>query len=149
MRSPAARALIALGALAAVIVLFVVFGGGDDDSTPSTTSATQTTQGPTGTTTSTDETPPPPRPKVDRIVIRNAKPVGGVKELSYENGDRVRFRVSSDTADEVHLHGYDISKELPAGGSVLFSFPASIEGVFEIELEQRAVPIAELRVNPK
>ena len=45
--------------------------------------------------------------------------------------------MTSDVADEIHVHGYDLKKDVPAGGSVRFSFPASIEGVFEIELEGR------------
>jgi hypothetical protein len=74
--------------------------------------------------------------------------VGGVRRLEYDSGDRVRFLVRSDVADEVHVHGYDVSKDVAAGGTVIFSFPADIEGVFEVELEQRHQQIAELRVNP-
>jgi hypothetical protein len=74
--------------------------------------------------------------------------VGGVEELEFDKGDQVRFVVRSDVADEVHVHGYDKTEDVPAGGSVRFSFPADIEGVFEIELEGRGEPIAELRVNP-
>jgi hypothetical protein len=54
----------------------------------------------------------------------------------------------SDVEDEVHVHGYDVSKEVAAGGTAKFSFPAEITGVFEVELEQTAVPIANLQVNP-
>ena len=46
------------------------------------------------------------------------------------------------------MHGYDLKKDVPAGGSVRFSFPADIEGVFEIELEEREEQIAELRGQP-
>jgi len=56
--------------------------------------------------------------------------------------------VRSDVADEIHVHGYDKKEDVPAGGSVRFSFPADIEGVFEVELEDRAEQIGELRVNP-
>jgi hypothetical protein len=35
-----------------------------------------------------------------------------------------------------------------AGGSVSFDFPATIEGVFEAELEGRREQILELTVNP-
>ncbi len=44
----------------------------------------------------------------------------------------MRFRVESDVADEIHVHGFDITKEVAAGGSASFSFPADIEGVFEV-----------------
>ena len=40
-------------------------------------------------------------------------------------------------------------KEIPeAGGTVTFAFPATIEGIFEAELEDRGEQIVELTVNP-
>lgn len=83
-----------------------------------------------------------------KIVIKNGEPVGGVQELEYSAGDQIRFEVDSDVADEIHVHGYDLMKDVPAGGSVSLSFPAEIEGIFEVELEGRREQIAELRVNP-
>lgn len=82
------------------------------------------------------------------IVVREGEPVGGVAELEYDAGEEVRFAVRSDTAEEIHVHGYDLSKDVPAGGTVRFAFPAEIEGIFEIELEELGVQIAELQVNP-
>ena len=83
-----------------------------------------------------------------KIVVKSGEPVGGVQELEYSAGDRIRFEVDSDVADEIHIHGYDLMKDVPAGGSVSFSFPAEIEGIFEVELEELGEQIAELRVNP-
>ena len=85
---------------------------------------------------------------VPAITVKNGEPVGGVQELEYSAGDQVRFKVDSDVADEIHVHGYDLMKDVPAGGSVSFSFPAEIEGIFEVELEGLKEQIAELRVNP-
>jgi hypothetical protein len=86
--------------------------------------------------------------KVPTIVVENGKPVGGIRTLTYNEGDRVHFRVFSDIAEEVHVHGYDLMKDVKAGGTVSFDFPATIEGVFEAELEGRKEQIIELRVNP-
>ncbi len=86
--------------------------------------------------------------KVTTIVIKHGKPVGGIAELTYNEGEQVRFKVDSDVSDEVHMHGYDIMKDVKAGGSVSFDFPATIEGVFEAELEGRKEQILELTVNP-
>lgn len=86
--------------------------------------------------------------KVPANVVRDGEPVGGVAELEYSAGDQVRFEVTSDVADEVHVHGYDLLQVVPAGGTVSFDFPAEIEGIFEVELEQRQTQIAELTVNP-
>ena len=85
---------------------------------------------------------------VPTIVIRNGEPVGGIQQLEYNAGDEVHFRVQSDVADEVHVHGYDLMQDVPAGGAVEFEFPADIEGIFEAELEGRQEQILELRVNP-
>jgi ABC-type glycerol-3-phosphate transport system substrate-binding protein len=107
---------------------------------------------------STAATPPPPATDAAEettaekpaatIIVRDGEPVGGVRELEYGAGDQIEFTVRSDVADEIHVHGYDLSKDVKAGGSVSFSFPAEIEGIFEVELEERGVQIAELRVNP-
>jgi len=88
------------------------------------------------------------QPSIETIVVRNGEPVGGIAELEYDAGEQVRFRVSSDEADEVHVHGYDIGEEVPAGGTATISFLADIEGIFEIELHGSEKQIAELRVNP-
>jgi len=86
--------------------------------------------------------------KVPTIVIKNGKPVGGIRDLAYNKGERIRFKVDSDVSDEVHVHGYDIMADVKAGHAIGFDFPASIEGVFEVELESRKEQIIELTVNP-
>jgi hypothetical protein len=144
MRSPLARGLVALGAVAALVILFVVLSGGDDNGGGGTASTTQT-QPATGASGATGA---PAEPATKRIVIAGGKPRGGVQRLEYKKGDRIQFTVTSDVGDEIHVHGYDLKKDVPAGGTVRFSFPASIEGVFEVELEGRKEQIAELRVNP-
>lgn len=97
-------------------------------------------------TTTTEQTTA--KATVPTIVVRGAKPVGGVRGLEYSSGDTIRFRVRSDVADEIHVHGYDLMKDVEAGGTVSFDFPADIEGVFEVEMEDRGAQLAELRVNP-
>jgi hypothetical protein len=147
MHSNGARALVALGAIAVVVVLFVVLSGGDDDSgsEQAAETATTTTAEPSGSATGAE---PKPEPSVERIVVRGGEPKGGIKELTYAKGDRVRLEVSSDVDEEVHVHGYDLMEDVSAGGTAKFSFPADIEGVFEIELEDSGVQLAQLTVKP-
>jgi hypothetical protein len=123
VNSNTTRALVGAALVVVAIVLLIVLksGGGE-------TSAT--TKG------------------VTTIVVKNGKPVGGIAQLTYNRGERVRFKVDSDVSDEVHMHGYDIMKDVSAGGSVSFDFPATIEGIFEAELEGRKEQILELTVNP-
>ena len=81
-------------------------------------------------------------------MVEGGEPAGGVQELTFTEGDEIRFRVESDVADEVHLHGYDVSEDVEAGGTAEFDVPATLTGVFEVELEQRVVPLAEITVEP-
>ncbi|HWP32432.1 MAG TPA: hypothetical protein VNL97_01665 [Solirubrobacterales bacterium] len=125
MNSNATRA--ALGALTIIVavVLLIVLKGNDSASKTANSSG-----------------------EVPTIVVENGQPVGGVRDLTYNKGEQIRFKVDSDVSDEVHVHGYDIMEDVKAGGSVSFDFPATIEGVFEAELEDREEQIVELTVNP-
>jgi hypothetical protein len=133
------KALAVLLALVASLALAAC--GGDDETT---TTAATTTSGNERATTQEESK----KPAIPAIVVRNGEPVGGVQELEYSAGDEIRFRVSSNEADEVHVHGYDVEEEIPAGGSATVAFPADIEGIFEVELHEGEAQIAELRVNP-
>jgi hypothetical protein len=82
------------------------------------------------------------------VVVKDAKPVGGIKELTYNKGDTVDLTVRSDTADEVHFHGYDFHKDVAKGGSVHFHFKATIDGKFIVELENHKQTLAEVTVEP-
>jgi hypothetical protein len=82
------------------------------------------------------------------IVVTGGKPAGGVKSLHVKQGGIVKLTVQSDTADEVHLHGYDIHKDVAKGGSVSFDFVAKDAGKFEIELEAAKQQLASLLVEP-
>jgi hypothetical protein len=88
--------------------------------------------------------------KVPTIVVdKEGHPVGGIQDLNYHKGDQIHFKVEVPFEEEVHLHGYDIPKEVPkGGGTVTYDLPATLEGVFEAELEDRKEQIIELTVEP-
>ena len=148
--------------IAAVIVLaggFVLARGSDDDGGSEQTTAaddgTETSEGTGGaeapattTQTQTQEQAPPP-PRVESIRIRDGRPASGnARTLQFESGDTVRLRFSSNTAAEVHIHGYDKTVEVPAGGTARTSFKASAEGIFEIEDHHSEALLAKLEVRP-
>lgn len=81
-------------------------------------------------------------------VNKAGEPVGGIVDLTYKKGDQIQFKVHSEVADEVHVHGYDLMKDVPAGGTITYDFPATIEGVFEAEMEEQKEQIIQLTVEP-
>jgi hypothetical protein len=124
--------------------------GGDDGDAAAldTTTTTETTITETTTTqTTTETTPPPAGPTEIRIVVVNGAPKGGIVRENVDKGDRVVLIVRSDVADHVHLHGYDIMRDVAPGRPARLPFKATIPGRFEVELEDRGVPIADISVS--
>ena len=125
-------------------------GGDDGDAAATdttTTSESTTTETTTTETTTTETTPPPAGPTEIRIVVVNGAPKGGIVRENVEKGDRVVLIVRSDVADHVHLHGYDIKRDVAPGQPARLPFKATIPGRFEVELEDRGVPIADISVS--
>jgi hypothetical protein len=81
-------------------------------------------------------------------VNKAGEPVGGITDLTYKKGDQIQFKVHSEVAGEVHVHGYDLMKDVTAGGTITYDFPATIEGVFEAEMEEQKEQIIQLTVEP-
>jgi FtsP/CotA-like multicopper oxidase with cupredoxin domain len=140
---------LAVAGVAVAVVLFIVLSGGDESDSDSTTATARNTTTTTGGTTTTTV------PKAPRVVFRNGAPVGGVQEIEVDKGDPVRIDVTSDVPAELHVHGYEITKEVAAGKTARLGFGASIEGVFEVELHLHAgadagseAQVAELKVTP-
>ena len=120
-------------AIAVAVAAFVILKPAGDDagqssSSPSTetTSARSTTPG-SGNATTAEQ------PATQRVVIKGGKPDGGVRSLKFEQGTQVRFEVSADSAQTLHLHGYEIEGHAMPGKPAVFKFRARNEGAFELE----------------
>jgi hypothetical protein len=143
------RIALALGAVAVAVVLFLVLRPeGDGDEAATTESAATTAETEPGTTTQPATTTAPAEPEPVRVVFRDGRVRGGVQTFSFEQGDRVRLIVRADVADHVHVHGFDLFADVAPGRPARFTFRADLSGSFDIELEDRHVPLAELRVRP-
>lgn len=144
------HALAGAAVLATLLALAAGCGGDSSDAGDTTTTETTTTIETTTTETTTTVTvtpPPPPGPTVIRIAVVGGAPKGGIVREKVDKGDRVVLVVTSDVADEIHLHGYDVSRDVAAGGTARLPFKATISGRFEVELEERGVVIGDITVG--
>jgi FtsP/CotA-like multicopper oxidase with cupredoxin domain len=123
---------LAASAIVVAVVLFVVLKGNGGSDAASTADAQPT-----------------------KIAFKNGAPVGGVRDIEVAQGDQVRIDVTPDVPAEVHVHGYEFMKDVKPGQTASFDFPATAEGVFEVEVhhlvngqEQTGVQVAELKVTP-
>ena len=134
-------------ALVVAALAFLLFSDGDDDedSTPAPSTTGQTLQGePTATVPA-----PEPKPEFETIRIAEGSVQGGERRITVEKDDVARIEVRSDAPDEIHLHGYDITKDVAPGRPARFRVDAELEGVFEIEAHDLGhVVIGRLVVEP-
>jgi hypothetical protein len=111
-------------AVATALVLLSACGGGGDEppgATPSTAVEGTTSPGAAATVLS--------------VNVRGGSVEGASRQRATLN-QPVTIRVTSDVADEVHVHGYDKTFPVAAGRSGETTFVANIPGVFEVELER-------------
>jgi hypothetical protein len=131
-----------------IMVALLVGACGDDDTTTADTSATTSTV-PDGSTTTADSTTTTTEDPVRHIeiVVTGGQVVGGVQRERVSLGEPVLLSVTSDVADEVHVHGYDLKEDVAAGGTAEIEFTADLAGVWEVELEHSKVQLVELEVS--
>src|SRR5688572_27944480 len=138
---------LAIAVVIAVVAAVVLADTSEDDDQPSQTAATATPT-PTGTPaepgeTATTATPTAtPTPKPPPLLT-----AGKVAELEFTEGETIRFRVRSGEPEEIHVHCYDITRDVPAGRTITVSFKASITGTCEVEFHNSGEPIGEITVK--
>ncbi|MEV0379661.1 hypothetical protein [Nonomuraea sp. NPDC050643] len=67
--------------------------------------------------------------------------------LEVGRGQRVGITVTSDVADEVHVHGYDLAAGLRPGVPATLRFTADLTGVFEVETHGSELVLTQLAVR--
>jgi hypothetical protein len=72
---------------------------------------------------------------------------GDTGRVPVPAGEPVTLTITSDVADEVHVHGYDLTAELAPNVAAELTFAATIPGVFEVELHDAGTVLLTLQVQ--
>jgi hypothetical protein len=113
---------------------------------PPTTPAPRPSPTPPPTTTA----PPPPTTEAGplRIVVDvEDGVVTGEERVVVDRGTEIELTVTSNRADEVHVHGYDYKADVDAATPAVIVFVADLPGIYEIELEDSHLVLLELEVR--
>jgi len=81
------------------------------------------------------------------IKVRGGKASGDTGRIAVPVGTPIVLSVSSDVADEIHVHGYDRKAKIPAGATAAVTFVANTPGVFKVELENSKLQLLQLQVG--
>jgi hypothetical protein len=64
-----------------------------------------------------------------------------------ELGETVTLVITSDAADELHVHGYDLTAAVAADRPTTLTFTVDTPGVFEVELHDAGTALLSLQVG--
>ena len=143
---------VMLAAVAASVVALAGCGGNDGTDAVTTTETVATA--PTDTTTTetapAETTRAAPAAQAQLVTIRvvGGQPQGGIQRPTIDQGEKVVLVVRSDSGEAVHLHGYNLEKDIAPGKPIRLPFTANIAGRFELELHPTDTLLAVIEVKP-
>jgi hypothetical protein len=128
---------------AAFVALLAACGSDNSTASPTTTSPRPSSAAASGTApspASTGDTAAPTASSIagasDEIIVHvgvdDAATVGSRVE-NVKLGENVILRLTSDSDEEYHVHGYDLEQKVAAGVEAQFEFSADMAGDFEVE----------------
>lgn len=139
-----ARWVVALAAVAAIGVLFIVLR---PDDTPSPAGTSSPSPPPSPSAALPAGSPSGTAQAVEIGVEVAEGRVAGPGRVTVPQGSPVRLEVTSDVADEVHVHGYDLKADVAPGSPAVITFTADLAGIFEVELEDAGKLLLQLEVT--
>lgn len=147
------RSTLVLPAL--LLALATACSAGSDAAAPASssppTSSAASPSAATPSAVSPSASAPTPSPTADvqrlQLTVKGSSVTGDTGTVDVKLGRPVQLTVTSDVADEVHVHGVDIGTDVPAGGTVVIDFTQNAPGRFEVELESRKRVLTRLQVS--
>lgn len=130
-----------------LLVAALVSGCGTEPAPGAGAVAGSTSAAPAATPTVPTAVPSAPAGRTVRLGYAGGEVTGGTQRVPVPLGERVTLVVTGDVVDEVHVHGYDSYLDVTPGVEAMIAFPADIPGVFEVEMHDSGLLLAQLEVS--
>lgn len=150
MSAPRRPRRLMLAALAACLLPVggcAANGSGDGASASRTPTAVASSPTPAATSTPTPTPSSSPEVVVIAVAVAGRKVTPAPGRVPVPLGRQVELRVTSDIADEIHVHGYELEEQVKAGGTTFFYFTADQAGLFEVETHEHSLVLLQLLVK--
>jgi len=99
-------------------------GGGGAGSSPSASSTASAASGRPSAGPTPTAGPTPSGSQLIAVSVTGGEVTPKPARVKVPTGRTVLLRVTSDVADEVHVHGYDLKRDVTAGGTATLDFVA-------------------------
>jgi len=121
----------------AALITFTVGAAACGDNQESQPAATSGPTTPTGSASTLPSTLPTSAETLIEVSVADGRVSPSPdRRVEVTQGDNVRIVITSDQADEVHVHGYELEAEVDAGRPTTLEFVADQPGSFEVELHE-------------
>jgi hypothetical protein len=130
---------------AALLLALSGCAGTDSSASPAASAASASSTSSAAELSTT--TPVPPAGQQLAVQVAGGKVTGDTGRVPVPVGDHVTLTITSDVADAVHVHGYDLTTALTPGTPAELTFDATIPGVFEVELHEAGTVLLSLQVG--
>lgn len=146
-----ARLPRALSASALLLLLPLAACAGTDASDPAAGTTSSSASAPANVS-SPQPTPQDAAPSAEagqriEVQVTGGQVSGDTGRVPVVVGTQVTLVITSDAPDSAHVHGYDLTAELAPGVPAEITFPATIPGVFEVELHDAGTALLTLQVS--
>jgi non-ribosomal peptide synthetase component F len=119
---------------------------GTDEPVPAGSSTSSSSSSPPSTSASAAPSAPAAGQRIE-ITVTGGRVSGDTGRVPVPAGEHVTLTITSDVADEVHVHGYDLTAALTPGTPASLTFDATIPGVFEVELHEAGTVLLSLQIG--
>ena len=82
-----------------------------------------------------------------KVAVTDGKVIPATHRVEVPRGDTVRLVVTTDTDDEVHVHGVNVEKETTAGTPTTLEFEVPDTGLYEVETHESGLQLLQLEVR--
>jgi plastocyanin len=130
---------------AALLLALSGCAGTDSSASPAASAASASSTSSAAELSTT--TPVPPAGQQLAVQVAGGKVTVDTGRVPVPVGDHVTLTITSDVADAVHVHGYDLTTALTPGTPAELTFDATIPGVFEVELHEAGTVLLSLQVG--
>jgi heme/copper-type cytochrome/quinol oxidase subunit 2 len=142
-------ATVGLAVAALTTALLAACGSGDPGGAASGPTTAASSAGSSASASMSSSPPASPEPAVVdvAVTVRGGRVTPPTHRVKVRRGQTVRLRVTSDVADEVHVHGFDLKKDVGAGQTATIEFVADQPGLDEVELESAGLQLVQLEIR--
>ena len=88
-----------------------------------------------------------PRGRTITVTVTGSRVTPAPGTVDLRVGETITLVVTSDHADQLHVHGFDIERQLPAGRPVSVELTGQSPGVYEVETHEPALTLLTVAVR--